>query len=382
MDEMKAIEQIFAEPKADAEVAASGRARLLRLAAGGEPPATRRPLSRWTSGPRTRWVLGAGLLPVAAAGVAAVMLAGHGSAPASSSSGGQARRILLAAATKTMAAPANGRYYRFVTEEGQQLTVGSKAHPYRVVTRTVDEEWYAMAPGEPGRILRRDEGARPVSPADAAAWRAAGSPAQVKQVCDENKIVGTRGGKQRPDGTFEEIPIRQKCLRINMRPVLLSSSPMIGGPGMHGQPPVGLDLAKLSDDTATLRRQLLAWTRSGGLDGPVEGDSAQLWAAADYLIASPIGPVRPALRAAAYRVLADLPDVRSLGEVTDQRGRRGQALARVSRGSEGVAPGTNRLVIAPGTGVPLEISSNGGATEYRLVLECGYTNESPPPTRK
>ncbi|RFU38617.1 hypothetical protein DZF91_26755 [Actinomadura logoneensis] len=94
----------------------------------------------------------------------------------------------------------------------------------------------------------------------------------------------------------------------------------------------------------------------------------------------PIGPVRPAVRAAAYRVLADLPDVRSLGTVTDLRGRRGQALTRQGDDAEGVGTGAYRLVIDPNTGAPLETTSAGsGFMDYMSVLNFGYTDETPPP---
>ncbi|MEV5575426.1 CU044_5270 family protein [Spirillospora sp. NPDC052269] len=371
MDEMKLVERVFAEAKADPGVAAAGRARLLQMAGGEESVAeTRRPArTRLLASPRSRWMLGAGLLPVAAAGVAAVTLAGHGSAPVSPSSDGQARRVLLVAATRTESAPATGRYFRFRTERGGLSLVGSKDHPYKVVGKTVQDVWYPVASGTTGLFSFQQLGARPATPADAAAWRAAGSPDPVRVPCDEHVVYGGNKESQTTD----------RCARIPMRPRPASSAPLEPGPGMFGQPPVGLDLAKLSDNPATLRRQLLAWTRSGGLNGPVEGDSAQLWTAALYIIASPIGPVRPTLRAATYRVLAALPDVRSLGEVTDQKGRRGQALARTAKSSEGVAPGTDRLVIDPRTGAPLESSNTGNASQgYMSVLDFGYTDATPP----
>lgn len=375
MDEMKMVEQVFAEPKAAPDVAASGRARLLQMAGGDEPSPNRRPVRT-----RSRWLLGAGLLPVAAASVAAVMLIGDGSAPAQPSSEQPARRILLAAAVKTEAAPAAGRFFRFQTEEGDVRTVGTKERPYKVLDRTVVDYWYATTPGAPSWNSRLSLGGAPVSPADAAAYRAAGSPAKAEEVCpDEGKIIGSRGGKQLPDGTFEEIPVRQKCFRVPMHPRDAWSGRLSMGPGMAGSPPPGLDVAKLSDDPGTLRTQLLAWIHKGGLNTSVEGESAQLWAAAHYLIISPIGPVRPALRAATYRVLAGLPDVRSLGMVTDARGRRGEALSRHGDTSEGVNTGTYRLVIDPKTGNPLETGSvTDGSQHYTSVLEFGYTNDTPP----
>ncbi|WP_026412948.1 CU044_5270 family protein [Actinomadura oligospora] len=380
MNELKMIEQIFAEPKAGPEVAASGRARLLRLANGDEPDTSprstnRRTPGRWSPKPRWRWVLGAGLPPVVAAGVAAVMLAGNGAAPASPTSDRQARHILLAAATRTAAAAPAGRYFRFSTEAGRERRGSAAGHRFRVVTRVVEDLWYSTSPGVTSWESSQELASRPATPADAEAWRAAGSPAWVQGVCSQSTVVGG-SGKNPPDGDREA---SLRCQPFPMRPRPVRIAPLSTAPGMMGQPPSGLNVAKLSDDTATLRRQLLAWTRSGGLMGPVEGDSAQLWTAALYLIAVPIGPVRPAVRAAAYRVLADLPDVRSLGMVTDQRGRRGQALTRIGKGSEGVGPGAYRLVIDPRTGAPLESGMTGTKDlEYTSVLDFGYTDQAPP----
>ncbi|MEU8123564.1 CU044_5270 family protein [Spirillospora sp. NPDC049024] len=373
MDEMTLIERVFSEPKADPSVAAAGRARLLDLAKAAEPAPRRRP-----GRPRTRWLLGAGLLPVAAAATTAIVVAGGTSTPAPRPADPSARGILLAAATRSAAVPATGRYFRFTEEEAQAHTVGSKEHPYRMLSRSVDDLWYSTEPGATGWVSSQDLGAQPATPADAAAWRAAGSPKRVREQCDEGKIIGSKSGRLRSDGTFEEVPVRQRCSWFDVRPRPKTTTPMSGGEGMTGRPPAGLDIARLSDDPATLRRQLLTWTRSGGLAGPVEGDSAQLWAAAGILIASPVGPVRPKVRAAAYRVLADLPDVRSLGPVTDQNGRQGQALARTGAGGEGVGPGTYRLIIDPKTGSPLGTDYRGaGSGEYSLVLNYGYTDEAP-----
>ncbi|WP_141580512.1 CU044_5270 family protein [Actinomadura sp. WMMA1423] len=373
MDEMMLVERLFSEPKADPGVAAAGRARLLELAKDAEAA----PL-RSRGRPRGRRLLGAALLPVAAAATTAVVVAGGTPTPEPRPADPSARRVLLAAATKSAAAPATGRYFRFTEETGEAYPAGSKEHPYTVVSRTVDDLWYSTTPGATGFASFQELGVQPATPADAAAWRAAGSPKRIRERCDEGEIIGHRSGERRPDGTFEEVPVRRRCRWLDVRPGPKTTTRRPGGEGMMGQPPSGLDIAKLSDDPATLRRQLLAWTRADGLAGPVEGDSAQLWAAAGSLVTSPDGPVSPKVRAAAYRVLADLPDVRSLGAVTDRKGRRGEALAREGTEGEGVGPGTYRLIIDPQTGSPLGTDYQGGGSgEYSLVLNYGYTDEAP-----
>ena len=65
--------------------------------------------------------------------------------------------------------------------------------------------------------------------------------------------------------------------------------------------------------------------------------------AAAYLLMAE--PVPPAVRVAAYRMLAGLPGVRAAGAVTDPLGRRGVAVEMAG------APGTSdRLVVEPSSG--------------------------------
>ncbi|GAA3241958.1 hypothetical protein GCM10020216_068250 [Nonomuraea helvata] len=94
---------------------------------------------------------------------------------------------------------------------------------------------------------------------------------------------------------------------------------------------------------------------------------------------NPEGPVSPQVRAASYRILADLPGVRSLGELTDPLGRKGQAFTRTGEGSEGVA--TSRIVIDPVSGLPLAKEEYEGAdghrTSYIAVRAIGPTDAPP-----
>jgi hypothetical protein len=61
-------------------------------------------------------------------------------------------------------------------------------------------------------------------------------------------------------------------------------------------------------------------------------------------------PVKPAVRAAAYRVMAEQPGVRVLGRVTDPLGRKGVGVA--FPGTHGTPLGSveQRLVVDPSTG--------------------------------
>jgi hypothetical protein len=60
-------------------------------------------------------------------------------------------------------------------------------------------------------------------------------------------------------------------------------------------------------------------------------------------------PVTSQVRAAAYKMIAGLKGITTLGTVTDQHGRKGVAVAYTRRGDAG-ALGQTRLIIDPRTG--------------------------------
>jgi hypothetical protein len=96
-------------------------------------------------------------------------------------------------------------------------------------------------------------------------------------------------------------------------------------------------------------------------------------------------PSSPALRAAAYRLLAAEPGVRSLGDVKDHTGRAGHAVALPSPYAS--APEL-RLIFDKSTGMPLGTEtvatrSGDGAREgetlsYTTITSMQWTDEAPP----
>ncbi|MFI5893662.1 hypothetical protein ACIA5D_26505 [Actinoplanes sp. NPDC051513] len=80
------------------------------------------------------------------------------------------------------------------------------------------------------------------------------------------------------------------------------------------------------------------------------------------------------MRAAVYRMLADVPGVRLIGDVRDQTGRPGVALGYRRNGSEA------RLIVGASQGCALADESWHGGTllSYRVIVETAYTDENPP----
>jgi hypothetical protein len=134
------------------------------------------------------------------------------------------------------------------------------------------------------------------------------------------------------------------------------------------------DLAALPADPVALRTRILA-------AGTVESEAGTLFNAGRDLVASL--PVSAQVRAAARRMLADLPGVDFLGTVQDRHGRSGLAVAYTRRGDGGV--GQQRLVIDAATGHALAVESwhlagPGGDTlmSWTVQLCDGYTDDAPP----
>jgi hypothetical protein len=83
-------------------------------------------------------------------------------------------------------------------------------------------------------------------------------------------------------------------------------------------------------------------------------------------------PSPPAVRAAAYRALADLPEVRYLGRRSDARGRSGEAFTYP------LSTGVQRtLIIDPATSQVLEGTDGGHPGRSEIVLNAGWTDQAP-----
>jgi hypothetical protein len=105
-------------------------------------------------------------------------------------------------------------------------------------------------------------------------------------------------------------------------------------------------------------------------------------------------PVPPRVRAAAFRALADMPNVTSIGPMRDELGRAGvgieigtpgvDAIAVLGDGSPVVAPAgelTRTLIIDPDTSLVLadetSIGKRSDPFSDTLILGVGWTNQKP-----
>ncbi|MEU1385299.1 MULTISPECIES: hypothetical protein [unclassified Nonomuraea] len=121
-------------------------------------------------------------------------------------------------------------------------------------------------------------------------------------------------------------------------------------------------IQELPADPAALKERVAAMLPAGSADLLADALSGLLWSK----------PSPPAVRAAAYRALADLPDVRYLGGRADPLGRPGEAF------SYPLPTGVRRtLIIDPATSQVLAGTDAGGTGGSQIVLTAGWTDQAP-----
>jgi hypothetical protein len=275
------------------------------------------------------------------------------------------RLLLLAAAQRVGTDTTTGRYRVLEAEYGVAVPVDTAAGRYVMVQRTLSRYWLAR-PGNtgPSWVLTQSIGAVPATPDDEAAWRAAGSPTQMRVTGPKPMDLSTEPGR-----LYGNTVDQDRLFAVG------------------GRSSTQADLDALPTDPAALRDLLLAGFTGGGGDEPTDRDQWLLGAVAGLVTDL---PVTAATRAAAFRLLAELPGVRGLGMVRDLRGRAGQAVA-FTQELPTIGTFEVRLIIDPATGAALAqerravrpdgqrgFLAPGAMSTYHVVLESTTTDDSPP----
>jgi hypothetical protein len=381
MNELNMIRVLLDEPPPSAEVIAEGRRRIAASAAKpGRPAALRGPETRPTTdlrpargrGFRHRtapWVAAAATAATATA-LALVTLVPHG-APAARPGHGQAdellglpaRSFLLTMAVKAAAAsPSTGRWYCGQMEQGGRVLVGPDdttlqapwaggpplaGYRYALFTKILIESCFEPpTKGSPDGTVEaatQSLGAQPASPADAAAWRRAGSPASWIAWYDRTVRITAAPGRRYLAGPR---PLTSKRLDITLptNPAQLKA--------------FYLDHQALFHNAGTPNEIVSEDAVGTMLPGSMS---------------------TPAVRAAAFRVLASLPGVQIKPDVPDPAGQSGTA---VFLGQTG--PTVTLLIVDPATSAALCIEDvaqqpvahvpAGTVLDYTLFVSSGWTN--------
>jgi hypothetical protein len=369
MDDLNMIRALLDEAPPSAEVIAEGHRR---IAASATQPG--RPARRRIGGYRHRTARRVAVAAVAAGAAAAVALATlvpH-AAPAARPSrseagelGGQpARGFLLTMAVKAAgASPSTGRWYCQEMEEGQRLLVGADdttlqapwdqgpaaslvGYRYALFSKTMIQSCFEPptkgAPYGTVEGATQSLGAQPASPADAAAWRQAGSPASW-------------------------IAWYDRTVRITMAP----GRQYFAGPRpLTGKSGYGIVLP-------TSAAQLRAFFLDHRAEFHEAGTTSEILY--NDATGAMTGRSAPAVRAAAYRVLAGLPGIRMQPNVQDPAGQTGTAVWLPQAG-----PTLAMVIVDPATSTWLGVeevtkrsvahAAAGTIIDYTLFTRSGWTN--------
>jgi hypothetical protein len=390
MNELNMIRVLLDEAPPSAEVIAEGRRRVAASATEPGQPAARRGAAGHQTPPTAalrpargrglrrrparRVVVGA-VAVAAAAALALVALVPHGApaarpghGPADELAGRPARGFLLTMAVKAAAAsPSTGRWYCHQMEQGGRVLVGPDdttlqapwaggpplaGYRYSLFTKYMIQSCSEPpTKGSPDGTVQgatQSLGAQPASPADAAAWRRAGSPASWIAWYDKTARITMAPGRRYLAGP---------------RPLTANSGRGIMLPANPAQlKAFYLDHRALFDNGGT-PNEILAEDAVGTMDGGQPNST-------------------PAVRAAAFRVLASLPGIRMKPNVQDPAGQSGTAVFLGQTGSTMalliVDPATSAsLCIEDVARQPVAHAPAGTVLDYTLFLSSGWTNTPP-----
>ncbi|OKI02529.1 hypothetical protein A6A06_16035 [Streptomyces sp. CB02923] len=355
-------------PELDPEhLAGSVRARddlvsLLADAPEGPVPSGAGPVRRlmW------RWAL-----PVAATAVTAGVLVGVLSqgtsvpeaAPATAGPGPDSPRhtpengrlALLNVAARLDSAAGAGTYWQVTTRSAWIGMAAVSGPGFAVVSSSTQRQSIGVRPGTQSLVITGlDATTAPRTRRDTARWKAAGSPKELTLA--DSGAGGTLGlrmetaSERRP--TVDRTDLGDRIAAIGARNVTYA------------------DLRKLPGDTAKLR-EVLARLYEEDKGSEISGRTEWMWRQASNLINL---PVAADVRAAAYRVIAGLPGIRSLGEVTDPLGRKGAGFALPPTVRPGYGAVRPELIVDAATGALLadqEVLTRPSAKAAEAGLTAG-----------
>ncbi|NGO46746.1 CU044_5270 family protein [Streptomyces ureilyticus] len=286
--------------------------------------------------------------------------------PGSSTSGGQGdvrvdgRLELLSVAKKAGTPAAEGTYWQTTTRSEDVNVVsaaGGKGQLFAVRDTSTAQWSVGVRRGTRSLMVSGvDAVTAPRTKEDEARWRAAGSPGTVEAEVTGNEEGGTLGYTM---GTRPPMVMRtdadDKIYALGPRNVSYQ------------------DLRELPSDSGELRRQLeKLHGEDSGADAGVGRTAYVLRQAADLITM----PVKPAVRAAAYRVMAEMPGVRGLGSVSDPLGREGVGFTMPGTPQTPLGSVEQRLVVDPSTGAMLSeqlVLVEPSAQAQKAGLDAGTT---------
>lgn len=245
-----------------------------------------------------------------------------------------ARTFLLASAQTAEKAPATTGEYWYTksrTTWWSPMAWATEKNP-RSRSRKTEDKFLRLS--SPGTVSSTEE-----------SWAGQGSRARtIKGIDTVMKVAPADRAKFKAFGPAEMNPLVPATRTVDDHAAPEEFS--IGGHRM-----TMAQLTRLTTDQKRLEALLRRYYRAGRHDPYQRATFGEMvWETAQDLLA---GPIRPGTRAALYRILAEQPDIKLVGAVTDPLGRHGMAL--ISKGDARPVPGRLRtaagdqLIIDPVT---------------------------------
>ncbi|MGW1622427.1 CU044_5270 family protein [Streptomyces sp. NPDC002172] len=241
---------------------------------------------------------------------------------------------LLSAARNAAASAAEGTYWQ-TTTRSQNVDVAEANERSFAVGNSSTQEWsVGVRTGTRSLMVTGlDDVTEPLTAADEARWRAAGSPRNVTVKAWKKGDV---------DRSYTLGSGRPTVMRTNVDDKIYA----VGPDNVSYQ-----DLRALPATGAELRRYLEGlYAQGSSADSGTSDRSTWMLRQAGNLVTM---PVTPAVRAAAYRVMAALPGVRVVGHVTDPLGREGVGVEFPETYRTALGTTKQRLIVDPATGAML-----------------------------
>lgn len=266
-----------------------------------------------------------------------------------------ARFLLLSAANSAQAAPSAGTYWRTDTRSGT-VEIAQTAGRLFAITRTSSAQWsVGVSSGAESLLVSGlDAATRPRTEEDAALWRSEGAPATVKSaepLTGGDALRSITMGTRRPMVTRTNVG--DKVYALGARNLSYS------------------ELRELPSETGALLHRL----EDLRPDRPSSESGRSAWllrVAADLIMM----PVKSGVRAAAYRLMADLPGVEMRTDVEDPLGRKGVSVSFPALSHTFLGDVRQRLVVDPASGELLADQSllmKPSAKAQEVGLKTGVT---------
>jgi hypothetical protein len=377
MDEITRIRELLADPPPPSPfVVAAASRRLDRRIRNGVP------LSSRLRGHR-RVIAGVATVAAAVAAVAMIVSgvpagSAHSGAAAGPLSGQPARAFLLAMAVKAESSQASGRYYCSTTVSGSREMVGPGdtllAPPWLDGTANPSS---ATPAGYQYSLMARSRAMECTEPAKAGCWAGGTVGGSSQQLATEPASAADKAAWER-DGSPQHVTdwLDKTVMSLKAGPVQWT------GP-KTGQEPWGPDTS-LPTDPARLRAAILAHASELYFPGDAQHQTDQEYQNEALLFAGVTlmsDGAPPAVRAAAYQMLAGIPGIQMKPGTPDPEGRTGTAVwldepATSDRELGIIDPATASLLAYEDVAAAAVAGfAPGTVLDYTTFVSAGWTNQ-------